>query len=141
MRIALLAAVALLISVSAVVQVSRADGKEDELKKLQGIWKVVDEDLYGKSQMTDPERTMKIRIAGDLMMLFDRHDSLEYVYTLHNLNPSASPSAVDLTLKRDEKTMGEFPAVYKLDGVQMKGHTLDDVSSRMRGTAATSFCV
>src|SRR5215208_3177727 len=114
MRFAFLTAVALVVSISAVARISRGDVGEDELAKLDGTWDVVDESENGRSRVYNPAR--KVMIIGHSMIVLNKLDSVKYEAKLRNLQPSASPAAVDLAMQKDEKAVVKFPAVYKLDG-------------------------
>lgn len=117
MRSPILTAVALVVSISAVARISRGDVGEDELAKLGGTWEVVDNNVDGQSRTKGAGRDAKVMIVGHSMFVLNKLDSLNYEAKLRNLNPSASPAAVDLRILRDkEYGGGEFPAVYKLDG-------------------------
>jgi uncharacterized protein (TIGR03067 family) len=126
MRVAFLTVVACLVSISAVARFSRGDVGEDELAKLAGMWEVVDVNVDGRSWMTAPGHDAKVMIGpsmtvqkvkmGPSMIVLNKFDSINYLAKLRNLQPSASPATVDLTVQENDETVGKFPAVYKLDG-------------------------
>ncbi|HZN63959.1 MAG TPA: TIGR03067 domain-containing protein [Tepidisphaeraceae bacterium] len=117
MRFAFLTAVAFVVSISAVGRISRGDDGEDEWARLDGTWEVVDENVDGQSRNRAGLRNAaKVMIFGRSMILLNKLDSLNYEAKLRDLNPSASPAAVDLMVEEDGKKVRKFPAVYKLDG-------------------------
>jgi uncharacterized protein (TIGR03067 family) len=118
MRFALLTAVAFVFSISAAARTSSDDDVVDnELKKLSGTWEVVDNNVDGQSQTEGAWCDAKVIIGDPLVIVLNHFDSLNYEARLRNVDPSASPSAVDLRIFKDKKTGGgKFPAVYKLDG-------------------------
>ena len=117
MRFAFLTAVAFLVSISAVARISRGDDGEAEWAKLGGTWEAVDDNMNGQSRnVAWLGRGAKVMIFGHSMIVLNKLDSLIYEAKLRNLQPSASPAAVDLTVPEDGKTVRTFPAVYKLDG-------------------------
>ena len=117
MRVAFLTAVAFLGSISAVTRISRGDDAKDEWAKLDGTWEVVDDNMNGQSRnVAWLGRAAKVMVIGRRMIVLNKLDSLIYEAQLRNLQPSASPAAVDLSVQKDGKTVGKFPAVYKLDG-------------------------
>lgn len=118
MRSAFLTAVVLVVSISAVGRISRGDdGAKDEWAKLDGTWEVVDDNMNGQSRnVAWLGRGAKVMIFGHSMIVLNKLGSLIYEAKLRNLQPSASPAAVDLTVQEDGKTVRKFQAVYKLDG-------------------------
>ena len=118
MRFAFLAAVAFVLSISTAARTSGGDDAVDnELEKLRGTWKVVENNVDGQSQTKGAGRDAKVIIGDHLMIVLNKFDSLSYEARLHNLDPSASPPAVDLRIFKDKKTGGgKFLAIYKLDG-------------------------
>ena len=117
MRFAFLTAVAFVVSISAAGRISRSDDGEDEWAKLDWTWEVVDENLNGRSRMdAGLRRGAKVMIFRRSMHVLNKHDSLIFEARLSNLDPSASPAAVDLTVQEDGNKVRTFPAVYKLDG-------------------------
>ena len=117
MRVAFLTAVAFLVSISAVGRISRGDDGKDEWAKFDGTWEVVDENVNGQSRnVAWLGRAAKVMIFGHSMIALNKLDSLLYEAKLRNLNPSASPAAVDLSVEEGGKQVRKFPAVYKLDG-------------------------
>jgi uncharacterized protein (TIGR03067 family) len=117
MRVAFLTAVAFLVSISAVARISRGDDGEDEWAKLEWDWEVVDENVNGKSQKdAGYGQAAKVMIIRRSMIVLNKFNSVAYEARLRNLNPSASPAAVDLSVQQDGKSVRKFPAVYKLDG-------------------------
>ena len=118
MRVAFLTAVAFLVSIPAVGRISRGDdGNRDEFAKLDGTWEVVDDNMNGQSRnVAWLGRGAKVMIFGHSMIVLNKLDSLIYEAKLRDLQPSASPAAVDLTVQEDGKPRREFRAVYKLDG-------------------------
>jgi len=117
MRVAFLTAVAFLVSISAVARISRGDDGEDEWAKLDGTWEVVDDNMNGQSRdVAWLGRGAKVMIFGRSMIVLNELDSVNYEAKLRNLNPSASPAAVDLMVQEDGKEVRKFPAVYRLDG-------------------------
>ena len=117
MRFAFLAAVAFLVSISALGRISRGDDGEGEWAKLGGTWEVVDENVNGQSRMdAGLRRAAKVMIFRRSMIVLNKFDSVNYEARLRKLDPSASPAAVDLSVQEDGKGARKFPAVYKLDG-------------------------
>jgi uncharacterized protein (TIGR03067 family) len=124
MRVAFLAAVAFLVSISAAARISRGDDvAEGEFEKLAGTWEVVENNVDGQSRMTGAGRGVKVMIYGHsgrsstwTMIVLNKFDSVNYEARLRNLDPSASPAAVDLSVQEVGKQVRTFPAVYKLDG-------------------------
>ena len=117
MRFAFLTAVAFVVSISAVGRISRGDDGDDEWAKLDGTWEVVDENVNGQSrQDAGLRRAAKVMIFRRSMIVLNKLDSLNFEARLRNLNPSASPAAVDLTVQEDGKSVRKFRAVYELDG-------------------------
>lgn len=119
MRFAFLTAVAFVVSISAVGRISRGDDGEDEWAKLGGTWEVVDENVNGQSRSSAGLRNAaKVMISGHTrsMIVLNKLDSLNFEAKLRDVNPSASPAAVDLSVQEDGKKVRKFPAVYKLDG-------------------------
>ena len=117
MRVVFLTAVAFVVSISAVGRISRGDDAQDEWAKLDGTWEVIDDNMNGQSRnVAWLGRGAKVMIFGHSMIVLNKLDSLIYEAKLRNLQPSASPAAVDLTVQEDGKTVRKFPAVYKLDG-------------------------
>ena len=117
MRVAFLTAVAFLVSIFAVGRISRGDDGEDEWAKLWATWEAVDDNMNGQSRnVAWLGRGAKVMIFGHSMIVLNKLDSLIYEAKLRNLQPSASPAAVDLMVQEDGKSVRKFPAVYKLDG-------------------------
>jgi uncharacterized protein (TIGR03067 family) len=119
MRFAILTAVAFLVSISAVGRISRGDDGEDEWAKLWANWEAVDDNMNGQSRdVAWLGRAAKVMMIdhGRSMIVLNKLGSVNLEAKLRNLNPSASPAAVDLVVQEDGKTVRKFPAVYKLDG-------------------------
>jgi uncharacterized protein (TIGR03067 family) len=78
---------------------------------------VVDENVNGQSRKeAGLRRAAKVMIIRRSMIVLNKLDSVIYEARLRNLDPSASPAAVDLWVQEDGKDVRKFPAVYKLDG-------------------------
>ena len=117
MRFALLTAVVFVVTISAVARISRGGDGEDEWAKLDGTWEAVDDNMNGQSRnVAWLGRAAKVMIIGRSMIVLNKLDSVNYEAGLRNLQPSASPATVDLSVQEDGKAVREFPAVYKLDG-------------------------
>jgi uncharacterized protein (TIGR03067 family) len=118
LRFAFLTAVVFVVSISAVGRISRGDDGKDEWAKLWANWEVVDDNVNGQSRMDGPGHAAKVMMIGHTrsMIVLNNLDGVNYEAKLRNLNPSASPAAVDLTVQEDGKKERKFPAVYKLDG-------------------------
>jgi uncharacterized protein (TIGR03067 family) len=120
MRSAFLTAVIVLVSISAVARISRGDVRE-EMEKLRSTWEAVDDNMNGQSRnVAWLGRAAKVMIIDDSMIVLNKLDSVNYQARLRNLQPSASPAAVDLAVQEDGKTVRTFPAVYKLDGDELQ---------------------
>jgi len=116
MRVAFLTAVAFLVSVSAVARIARGDVRE-EMEKLRWTWEAVDDNMNGQTRnVAWLGRAAKVMIIGDSMIVLNKLDAANFQAQLRNLQPSASPAAVDLRVQEDGKPVRTFPAVYKLDG-------------------------
>jgi len=115
-RVAFLTAVAFAVSISAVGRISRGDARE-EMEKLRWNWEAVDDYMNGQTRnVAWLGRAAKVMIIDDSMHVLNKMDGLIFEAKLRNLQPSASPAAVDLAVQEDGKTVRTFPAVYKLDG-------------------------
>ena len=121
MRVAFLTAVALGVSISAVARISRGGVLKNELEKLNGPWEAVDDNMNGQSRnVAWLGRGAKVMIFGRSMIVLNKLDAVNYEARLRNLNPSASPAAVDVAVLEDGKGVRTFPAVYKLDGDELR---------------------
>src|SRR5207253_7032989 len=93
------------------------DDVKDEWAKLDWNWAVVEDNVNGQPRNVAGLRSAaKVMIFGRSMIVLNKLDAVNYEAKLRNLNPSASPAAVDLAVQKDGKTVRKFPAVYKLDG-------------------------
>ena len=116
MRVAFLTAVALVLSIPAVARISRGNVRE-EMEKLRWNWEAVDDNMNGQSRnVAWLGRAAKVMVIDDSMHVLNKMDGLIFEAKLRNLQPSASPAAVDLAVQEDGKTVRTFPAVYRLDG-------------------------
>ena len=116
MRVAFLTAVAFLVSMSAIARLSRGDVRE-EMEKLRWTWEAVDDNMNGQTRnVAWLGRAAKVMIVGDSMIVLNKLDAANFQARLRNLQPSASPAAVDLRVQEDGKPVRTFPAVYRLDG-------------------------
>src|SRR3954469_6764039 len=114
-RFAFLTAVAFVVSISAVARISRGDVRE-EMEKLRWNWEVVDENVNGQPRnKAGLGNAAKVMIIDDSMIVLTKLDSVNFEAQMRNLQPSASPAAVDLRVQEDGKPVRTFPAVYKLD--------------------------
>ena len=100
MRFAFLTAVAFVVSISAVARISRSDGVKDEWAKPDGMWEVVDDNMNGQTRnVAWLGHAAKVMIFGRSMVVLNKLDSVNFEAKLRNLQPSATPAAVDLAVQ------------------------------------------
>lgn len=88
-----------------------ADAAKDELKKLQGVWKVVSIESEGGRVNPETVRIERMTIKDDTMGI-DQHDAQHFT-----VNPTTKPKQLD-TWKEDGKV--ETMCIYELDGDNLK---------------------
>lgn len=121
MRVAFLTAMAFLVSVSAAGRISRGEDGNGEWAKLDGTWEAVDDNMNGQSRpVAWLGRAAKVMIFSRSMIVLNKLDSVNFEAKLRNLDPSASPAAVDLSVGEEGNPVRRFPAVYQLGGDDLR---------------------
>ena len=100
MRFAILTALAFAVSISAVGRISRGGVVKEELEKLNGTWEAVDDNMNGQTRnVAWLGHAAKVMIFGRSMVVLNKLDSVNFEAKLRNLQPSATPAAVDLAVQ------------------------------------------
>jgi uncharacterized protein (TIGR03067 family) len=88
-----------------------ADDAKEELKKLQGEWPVIAEEILGHN-ILDPSGNPRLIFDGETLTFKMRGRGASYSV---KLTPSASPKAIDFTALEGTLKGQVLPSVYRLD--------------------------
>jgi uncharacterized protein (TIGR03067 family) len=88
---------------------AKDDAVQQELKKLQGTWKVVSFEVSGKDQTAQGPKQLVIK--------GDEFEGLAPNVRLR-IDPAKKPKTIDLIDKNDAKKI--FPLIYELEGDDLK---------------------
>ena len=95
--------------------VSAADDAKDEMKKLEGPWKVASAEIDGNAFDAKKLGMTGLLVAeGKLIFQNDGKDVMAFAFTV---DPSRKPKAMDWVKDKESITL---PTIYALDGDELK---------------------
>jgi uncharacterized protein (TIGR03067 family) len=110
------------------------DTGEDILKKIQGTWKFVSQDVDGKSRPREEVAKQTITFAGDKWTV--RRDGKVVQAGTHQFDPAKKPPQVDAAVTEGEDKGNTMLGVYELKGDRL--HVCFDPMGKQRPTDFTS---
>jgi uncharacterized protein (TIGR03067 family) len=118
MRLSLCAAVALLVGVGYLSAADKDDAAKKEMKKLEGTWKVVKEELNGSDLPLSEDKPTLLILKGDRFTL-KIGDTVEAAGT-GVVDATKKPRTVDLTLSEGSEKGQTMKAIYELKGDELR---------------------
>jgi uncharacterized protein (TIGR03067 family) len=119
------------LAVSATWQGVRAeDTGADVLKKLQGTWQFVSQEMDGKSRPKEELAKQTITFAGDKWTV--RADGKVVQAGTHKFNPAKKPAQVDAVVTEGEDKGNTMLGIYELKGDRL--HVCFDPKGKARPT-------
>jgi uncharacterized protein (TIGR03067 family) len=126
-------AVALFVASSTLLGGGEETGK-DVLKKIQGTWKFISQEMDGKKAPADEVAKMKITFVDDKWTV--RHDGKVVQAGTHKFDPSKKPGQVNAVVTEGEGKGSKMLGIYELKGDSMK--VCFDVKGKDRPTTFTA---
>jgi uncharacterized protein (TIGR03067 family) len=112
----------------------RIDGSEDVLKKIQGTWKFVSQEVDGKSRSKDELAKQTITFAGDKWTV--RRDGKVVQAGTHQFDPAKKPGQVDAVVMEGEDKGATMLGVFELKEDTL--HVCFDLKGKNRPTDFTN---
>jgi uncharacterized protein (TIGR03067 family) len=94
-----------------VADASGGDAAKEELKKLQGTWKVVEMEAAGKP-LLEGKKTLPLVIEGEKLTIMDNTMGMK-------IDPTPRPRLLDLLLAKGEERL-TLKCIYALDKDELK---------------------
>jgi|SRR5262245_3628640 len=107
---------------------------EKELKKIQGTWKFVAQEMDGKAKSKEDLAKLQITFTGDKWSVTD--DGKVVQAGTHTLDPSKKPNQVDAKVTEGEDKGSMMLGIYELKGNTLK--VCFDPSGKERPTGLTA---
>lgn len=107
------------------------DGGEAVLKKIQGTWRFVSQEMDGKAMPKDEVAKLTVTFAGDKWTVRDGDKVLQA--GTHKFDPSKKPGQVDAKITEGEGKGGAMLGIYELKGDTIK--VCFDVAGKERPTS------
>jgi uncharacterized protein (TIGR03067 family) len=125
--------VLLVFAATGLVAFAQDDAAKEEVKKLQGTWKIVSVEIDGKKQPVDQAKMVFIFKDNTMQFLVNDQKAVEGTFTV---KPSAKPKEIDVTHNIGPNKGKVDMNLYELDGDTLKiaGYT-GDISLTKRPTA------
>jgi uncharacterized protein (TIGR03067 family) len=111
-----------------------ADGGEDILKKIQGTWKFVSQEMDGKPVPKEELATQTITFAGDKWTV--RRDGKVIQAGTHHFDPAKKPGQVDAAVTEGEDKDSTMLGIFEMKGDSF--HVCFDSKGKNRPTDFTS---
>jgi len=107
---------------------------EKELKKIQGTWKFISQEMDGKAKPKEDLAKLQITFTGDKWSVTD--DGKVVQAGTHTLDPSKKPNQVDAKVTEGEDKGSMMLGIYELKGNTLK--VCFDPSGKERPTSFTA---
>jgi uncharacterized protein (TIGR03067 family) len=91
---------------------------EQELKRIQGTWKFVSQEMEGKPRPPEEVAKLTITFTGDKWSV--RESGKEVQAGTHKLDPSKKPAQIDAVVTEGEGKGSTMLGIYELKGDTMK---------------------
>jgi uncharacterized protein (TIGR03067 family) len=91
---------------------------EKDLKKLQGTWQFISQEMDGKPRPAEQVAKVKITFTGDKWSV--REDGKVVEGGTHKLDPTKKPAQVDAVVTEGENKGSTMLGIYELKGNTMK---------------------
>jgi uncharacterized protein (TIGR03067 family) len=110
------------------------DAGKNDLKKLQGTWRFISQEIEGKPKPPEEVKKLTITFSGDKWSVRDG-DQVVQAGT-HKLDPSKKPAQVDAAVDEGEGKGSTMLGIYELKGDTMK--VCFDTEGKQRPASFTS---
>lgn len=91
---------------------------EKDLKKIQGTWQFISQEMDGKARPKEDVAKLKITFTGDKWSV--REDGKVVQAGTHKLDPSKKPAQVDAKVTEGEDKGSTMLGIYELKGNTLK---------------------
>jgi len=91
---------------------------ENVLKKIQGTWRFVSQEMAGKPRPPEEVAKLKITFTGDKWVV--REDGNVVQAGTHKLDPTKKPAQVDAAVTEGQDKGSTMLGIYQLEGDTMK---------------------
>jgi uncharacterized protein (TIGR03067 family) len=123
-----------LLAASGILQGSAQKPGDDELKKIQGTWQFVSQEMEGKPRPREELAKLTITFTGDKWSVREG-DKVVQAGT-HKLDPTKKPAQVDAIVTEGEDKGSKMLGIYELKGDTLK--VCFDPQGKERPTGLTS---
>jgi uncharacterized protein (TIGR03067 family) len=107
---------------------------DNELKKIQGTWQFVSQEMDGKPRPAEQVATLKITFTGDKWSV--REDGKVVQAGTHKFDPTKKPGQVDAAVTEGEGKGSTMLGIYEMKADKMK--VCFDLQGKERPTSFTA---